>query len=169
MDVVFTKTSKGIEEMEKRTAGLTPRVRRVLIMIDGKRTVEDIRAMALADDLSHTLGQLEEAGFIQLLPSTQAPSPQMQADGGLAGVTTFRDAPNPPNAKELDMAKNFIINTLKTFCGPMTHLTIVKESYAATTHEQLREQFGPWFNAIVETRDGRRRAEELRSELLKVI
>lgn len=48
MDVVFTKTSKGIEEMEKRTAGLTPRVRRVLIMIDGKRTMEALSLGTLA-------------------------------------------------------------------------------------------------------------------------
>jgi len=169
MDVVFSKTPKGVEEMETRAGGLTPRVRRVLIMIDGKRTVEDIRAMALADDLSHTLGQLEEAGYIQLATSDQLQAAQLQPDGGLAGVTAFRDVPELTNPKELDMAKNFIINSLKTFCGPMTHLTIVEQAFAAKTHEELREQFGPWFNAIVETRDGRRRAEELRSQLLKVI
>lgn len=168
MTVVFAKTPKGVEEMETRSGGLSPRIRRVLIMIDGKRSVDDIRAMALADDLSHTLGQLEEAGYIELLAPPAAETGR-QPDGGLAGITTFREAPNPPNKKEFDMAKNFIINSLKTFCGPMTHLTIVERAFAATTHEELREQFGPWFNAIVETRDGRRRAEELRSQLLKVI
>lgn len=66
------------------------------------------------------------------------------------------------------MAKNFIINSLKTFCGPMTHLSIVGQAFAARAHEELREQCGPWFNAIVETRDRRRRAAELRSHLLKV-
>jgi hypothetical protein len=59
MSVIFTKTQKGTEEMTNRSGGLTPRVRRVLIMIDGKRSVDDLRAMALADDLSHTLGELE--------------------------------------------------------------------------------------------------------------
>lgn len=166
MDVVFAKTPQGAEEIEKRTGGLTPRVRRVLIMIDGRRTVEDLRAMALADDLSHTLGQLEEAGYIAMLSQ---PDAQPQPDGGLGGVTTFRPAPAVPDARELDMARNFIINSLKTFCGPHTHLSIVEAAFAARTHEALREQFGPWFNAIVETRDGRRRAEELRSQLLKVI
>lgn len=169
LDVIFSKTPKGVEEMEKRAGGLTPRVRRVLIMIDGKRTVEDIRAMALADDLSHTLGQLEEAGYIRLVDNVVAPAPRVQPDGGLAGITSFRDVPDPPDPKELDMAKNFIINTLKTFSGPLTHLTIVEQAFAAKTHLELREQFGPWFNAIVETRTGRRRAEELRSQLLKVI
>lgn len=167
MSVIFTKTPQGIGEMASRAGGLTPRVRRVLIMIDGKRTVEDIRAMALADDLSHTLGALEEAGFIELLKPAEMPQPA--ANGGLPAITTFREIPAQPNAKDLDMARNFIMNTLKTFCGPATHLSIVEAVFAAKTHEEMREQFAPWFNAIVETRLGRRRAEELRQELLKVI
>ena len=28
------------------------------------------------------------------------------------------------------MAKNFIINALKTFSGPLTHLTIVEQAFA---------------------------------------
>lgn len=169
MGVVFVKTPKGVEEMETRSGGLTPRVRRVLIMIDGKRSVEDIRAMALADDLSHTLGMLEEAGFIELVAQPGAAGPVHAADGGVPAITTFREIPANPDPKELDMARNFIMNTLKTFCGPMTHLTIIEKAFAASTHEELREQFAPWYSAIVETRDGRRRAEELRAQLLKVI
>ena len=170
MSVVFVKTAKGVEEMTGRTGGLTPRVRRVLIMIDGKRTVEDIRAMALADDLSHTLGLLEESGFIEMLAPPEAASAQAPAaDGGLPAITTFREIPARIDPKELDMARNFIMNTLKTFCGPATHLSIIEGAFAAKTYEEMREQFAPWFNAIVETRDGRRRAEELRAQLLKVI
>lgn len=165
MSGIFAKTPKGVEEIEKRAGGLTPRVRRVLIMIDGKRTVDDIRAMALADDLCHTLGQLEEAGYIALLTPLAAPQP----DGGVAAPTTFRELPARPDPEELDKARHFIMNTLKTFCGPMTHLSIIEAAFAAKTHAELREQLGPWYNAIVETRTGRRRAEELRAELLKVI
>lgn len=158
---VFVKTPKGIDEMTSRAAGLTPRVRRVLIMLDGQRTVEDIRAMALVEDLSHALGLLEASGFIEKpgKPSTTA------ADSGLA----FRDIPDIPEPKELDMAKNFIMNSLRTFCGPSTHLSIIEAAFAARTHEELREQFAPWLDAIIETRDGRRRSEELQTQLLKVI
>jgi len=164
--VIFAKTPKGVSEMETRGGGLTPRVRRILIMIDGKRSVDDLRAMALADDLSHTLGMLEEEGYIEVF---KAPEAAPAADGGLPSITAFRTLPEVPSAKDLDMARNFIMNTLKTFCGPMSHLTIVEAAFAAKTHEEMRAVFGPWYHAIVETRDGRRRAEELRAELLKVI
>lgn len=52
--------------MEQRSGKLTPRVRRVLIFVDGKRTVEDLRGMILADDLQHTLGALED-GYIEMV------------------------------------------------------------------------------------------------------
>lgn len=166
MSVIFVKTPKGVSEMETRSGGLTPRVRRILIMIDGKRTVDDLRAMALADDLTHTLGGLEEEGYIEVL---KAPEVAPEADGSLPSITAFRPLPETVNPKDLDMARNFIRNTLRTFCGDATHLSIIEAAFAATTYEQMREVFGPWYHAIVESRSGRRRAEELRAELLKII
>ncbi len=167
MSVIFAKTPKGVSEMETRGGGLTPRVRRILIMVDGKRTVDDLRSMALADDLTHTLGLLEEEGYIAVAHAAEAAP--VGADGALPSITAFRDLPENPDPKELEMARHFIMNTLKTFCGPMTHLSIVEAAFAAKTHAEIREVFATWYHAIVETRHGRRRAEELRSELLRVI
>ena len=61
MDAIFAKTAKGHAEITTKAGGLTPRIRRVLIFIDGKRTVEDLRSMLTADDLQITLGRLEGA------------------------------------------------------------------------------------------------------------
>jgi hypothetical protein len=170
MGVVFTKTARGQEEISHKSGSLTPRQRRVLIMIDGKRTVDELRDMLQADDLQHTLGLLEEAGHIEVSAIKDAAGQSQPAPSeALPSITAFRPAPQPPNAKEMEMARNFIQNSLKTFCGPFAHLHIVEAAFAATTHEALREQFDPWFHAIVQTRDGRRRAEELRTQLLKVI
>ena len=169
MGVIFAKTAKGQEEVATRSGGLTPRQRRVLIMIDGKRTVEELRGMLLADDLQHTLGLLEEDGHIAVASlkeestgTLQAPPPE-----GLPPITAFR--PEPPSAKEMEMARNFIMNSLKTFCGPYAHLDIVERAFSARTHDDLRQQFAPWLHAVMQTRDGKRRAEELRGQLLKVI
>lgn len=166
MSVVFVKTPKGADELVKRGGGLTRRERRILILLDGKRSVESIRAMALADDLARALGVLEESGYIVLAESPRAALPP---DDGPAPGAGFREIPGEPDPKSLEMARNFIMNTLKTFCGPLTHLSIVEAAFAARTHAELREQFVPWFEAITETGAGRRRAEELRAQLLKVI
>ena len=171
MGVVFAKTQKGHEQLTAKSGGLTPRQRRVLIMVDGKRTVDELREMLLADDLQHTLGLLEESGFIEIggLKDVETGATQPAPTDPLQAITAFRHAPQPPNPKELELARNFIQNTLKTFCGPFAHLHIVEAAFAAQTHEELRLQFDPWFHAVVQTREGRRRAEELRTMLLKVI
>ena len=70
MGVVFAKTPKGHDEITSKAGGLTPRVRRVLIFVDGKRTLEDLRGMLQSDDLQHTLGMLEEDGYIEVASVT---------------------------------------------------------------------------------------------------
>ena len=170
MGVIFAKTEKGQTELTQKSGGLTPRQRRVLIMVDGKRSVDELRELLQSDDLQHTLGLLEESGFIEiggLLNATG--TPQAMPAGPLPAIDAFRPLPDPPSPKDMALARNFIQNTLKTFCGPFAHLDIVEAAYAATSHEELRQQFAPGFNAIVQTRDGKRRAEELRSLLLRVI
>ena len=169
MGVVFAKTPKGQDEVANKSGGLTPRVRRVLIMVDGKRTVDELRSMLQADDLQHTLGLLEEDGYIAMASVKDAQGVINPAPAEQPGITAFRPLPDPANKKEMDMARNFIQNSLKTFCGPFAHLEIVEAAFSAKTHEELRWQFAPWFHAIVQTRDGKRRAEELRAQLLKVI
>lgn len=166
MTVIFAKTPKGVSEIETRSGGLSPRVRRVLILVDGKRTVDEVRALALADDLTHTLGVLEEEAYIEVLKTAEV---AVADNGQLPSITAFRELPEHPDSKELDMARHFIVNTLKAFCGQMTHIKLVEAAFAAKTHAELREVFGPWYHAIVDTREGRRRAEELRDDLLKVI
>lgn len=170
MSAVFIKTLKGQEEITAKTGGLTPRIRRVLIFVDGKRTVDELREMLQSSDLQNTLGILEEAGFIELASiADDTGNTQPIPEEGLPSITSFRPAPDPVNRKELEMARNFIQNSLKTFCGPYAYLEIVEAAFAAKTHEEIRLQFGPWYHAIVQTTQGQRRAEELRSQLLKVM
>ncbi|MCX8145007.1 MAG: hypothetical protein N3C59_01570 [Azovibrio sp.] len=167
MGVVFKKTPRGIDEIQSRPGQLSPRLRRLLILIDGQRNVEALRAMVNIDDLTHVLGTLEEEGYIELVGVEQEDGGL--ADGPLPPVTSFRPLPATPKTKELDMARHFMINTLKAFCGPHVHMSLMHDIFDAPSHERLRDYFGPWYRAIMATRQGSRRADELRVELLKVI
>lgn len=167
MGVVFKKTPKGLEEIQHRQGGLNPRVRRLLILIDGQRSVEDLRTVVTMDDLTHVLGSLEEAGYIAVDGVRQEDGEV--TEGPIPPVTGFRPLPAVTDPKELDRARHFMINTLKTFCGPHVHISLVHDIFHAPSHEQLRDHFGSWYRAIMETRQGSRRADELRTELLTVI
>ena len=169
MGVIFAKTENGLREIRERSGGLHPRMRRVLILVDGKRTVDQLRELAIADDLSHTLSSLEEGGYIEVLGVSDPSGEVRNAADKLPSITAFRELPDPPNPKEADMARHFMINTLTTFCGQYTHVTLMSAINSANGHAELREFYPDWYRHIVETRQGRRRAEELREKLLKVI
>lgn len=170
MAVVFAKTQKGQEEMEHRGGGLTPRVRRVLIFVDGKRSVDDLRAMVASDDLTHTLGMLEEEGFIEAVATRDKIGQTTAASAGqaLPSITAFRDL-SETDAMSLAKARNFMNNTINVFAGSVGTSTLIDHIQNAQSHEQLRALFDDWYYAIVSSRDGRREAEGLRGKLLEVI
>jgi DNA-binding FrmR family transcriptional regulator len=63
------KTPKGLEEIEKRTFKLAGRLRAVLIMIDGQRSVGDLldQAGALSPQLEAQFEELAAQGFVEAI------------------------------------------------------------------------------------------------------
>ena len=166
MAVVFAKTPKGQEEVVAKSGGLTPRQRRVLIMVDGKRSVEDLRSMLLADDLQNTLGLLEELDLIAVASMGGTPLAARQT---LPAITAFGDLPAEADPLRLQMARNFMVNTLNTFVGALGTSLLLDRLERAEGHPELRALYDEWYHAIVASRDGRREAEALRGKLLQVI
>jgi hypothetical protein len=171
---VFSKTDKGYEEIKTRSAGLSQRVRQVLIFVDGKRDIDALRKMLPADDLADTLQTLHQQGYIENISTAElcisAPQPassaeKVQEPSGIG----FRELPSVPGTKELELARNFMMNTLKSFTGLYASLTLLDKVSAVKSHEELRTHFDSWLNAITETRDGKHRADELRQALLQII
>jgi len=169
MGVVFAKTPLGQEEMEQRSGKLTPRVRRVLIFVDGKRTVDDLRAMTQADDLQHTLGLLEEDGYIEVAGTSEGGSPVAPVAAPLPPVTAFRTLPIEHDPIRFQMARNFMANTLNAYVGSLGASSLLDRLERCLSHTDLRAFYDEWYHAIVMSRDGRREAETLRGKLLQVI
>lgn len=169
MAVVFAKTAKGLEEIASRAGGLTPRQRRVLIFVDGRRTVEELRGMLQSDDLQHTLGLLEESGYIELAAVTDAQGKAAAVDGPLPSITAFAELPEEGDTRRLQQARNFMVNTINAFVGGLGASSLLERIQGAADHGALRELFDEWYHALVATREGRREAEALRTRLLEVI
>ena len=66
----FSKTAKGSDEISKRTFGLNPRMRQLLILIDGKRGESELFKMLPSLDVGATLQLLLDEGFIDVSAST---------------------------------------------------------------------------------------------------
>ena len=169
MGVVFAKTQKGHDEIATKAGGLSPRVRRILIFVDGKRSVEELRSMLLADDLQHTLGMLEEEGYIEFHDLTGVGPADSSPPERLPSITAFGEIPPQVDPIRLQMARNFMTNTLNTFVGSLGTSSLLERIERTGSHHDLRELFDDWYHAIVMSRDGRREAEMLRAKLLNVI
>jgi len=64
---VFTKTEKGVDEIQQRQGGLAARERQLLIMIDGNRPLADLESrFGAVMDVPRTLVNLAEHGYIRL-------------------------------------------------------------------------------------------------------
>ncbi len=169
MGVVFAKTPKGQDEITTKAGGLTPRVRRVLIFVDGKRTVDELRDMLRSDDLQHTLGTLEEEGYIELASVTNAAGKTMEPEAPLVSITAFGELPASNDPIRLQKARNFMANTLNAFCGALGNSSLLDRIEQAKGHVELRTMYSEWYHAIVMSREGKREAESLRTKLLDVI
>ncbi len=63
--LIYSKTARGIAEISLRSAQLPLATRRVLIMIDGKRTVDELSILVKPGEIHTVISSLEDGGLIQ--------------------------------------------------------------------------------------------------------
>jgi hypothetical protein len=160
--LTYAKTPKGIEEMTERKHGVSMRIRRLLIMADGKRGRDDFAAMFPGEDIDAILEGLLADGF--LTPLQPAPPPAAPA------AKQIQPPAGPPvdDANRFDMARNFMMNTVNAFVG-ISGSSLIMSIEACPSLEELRRLFEPWRQAIKLTSDGRKRIDELESRLAALL
>lgn len=91
MSIIYRKTPKGVTEIETRVHRLHPRLRGVLILIDGRRA--DTELVQMLQHAAESIVMLLEGGFIEVLMRTAAPSPPLADESAARRADTARDAP----------------------------------------------------------------------------
>ena len=74
--LVYVKTSPGTHEVLARKLQLTPAERRILIIIDGKRSVAELPDFARPGEIVSILASLTQKGLIQISGMYELPSPE---------------------------------------------------------------------------------------------
>lgn len=73
-NTLFAKTDKGREALTSRPAGLVPRLRTLLIVVDGKRPVSELdKLVASEGGAAPLLEQLLAAGWVEAVGATAQP------------------------------------------------------------------------------------------------
>lgn len=157
------KTPKGIEAVAQKAHGLSMRQRQVLIMIDGKRDLAMLATMFPGEGLREILDQLLTDGFIAPLKK-EAP----KAASAIPKPGKI-DGPQPKDDRErLEMARNFMVNTTRTFIGYVGG-PLIKEVEACKSIAELQGLFEKWRDTINMNPEGARRMKELEPRLAALI
>lgn len=166
---VYVKTPKGLEEMAHRRHGLSVRERQVLIMMDGKRALRDI----LGADADAALELLNKLVAMDLLTPLVPPTPVPSAEAAPAAAHRAANepkAPKPPgdDAERLEMARNFMLNTVNAFLG-VAGSSLIAQLEACMDFANLRGLYEDWQDALALTRDGRKQLPELERRLAALL
>ncbi len=123
MPTIYRKTAKGHAEMATRAHRLVPRLRQLLIVVDGQRSDDDLRRM-IAQQADEALQALVDGGFIEAI-STRTPAPAAAArPAATAPVAPTAAAPLAPAGADArtgfgEQIKRDAVRTLTDQLGPM--------------------------------------------------
>ncbi|WP_142808902.1 hypothetical protein [Tepidiphilus olei] len=74
-EVVLTKTAEGLEEIERRSRGVPARLRRILILCDGRRPLGDIASILGPNAYSSALELIDQGLLAVSVASARYPPP----------------------------------------------------------------------------------------------
>lgn len=110
--LVFSRTDKGSQEIDARTYHLPHKLRVVLILVDGRSTVSQLRNKAVSLPLEDSLEDLAMNGFIRANSASWdrrvGAAPNARAGSSYTGRERRRDGANgaftPVRARLIDLA-----------------------------------------------------------------
>jgi len=151
---IYDKTAKGREEISSRCYHLAPRMRSLLVMIDGRQPVADLLPKVAGLGLNEANVQaLLDEGFIEIAPEKVEPEPL---------------PPDPATlAEQFRAAYEYYTRTIKPTLG-IRGLNLQLKVEKAATVDELRDLRLPFFEMTVRAK-GRPVALQLRRELDEIL
>jgi hypothetical protein len=130
-NLVYHKSAKGAEAIATRQHGLSPKLRSMLIMIDGKRSFEElVQVSQMLGNAEELLGQLLDQGFIEPGGSVvSAPAPLSSAPAALG------PAVGPASTLTLSEAQRFVSRRLTDLLGPNAEELCLRIEGAKNVHD----------------------------------
>lgn len=169
---IFAKTAGGQLEIQARALGLAPMARRVLVLVDGRRSGQDLSAFVPADGIADCLSELLAQRCITEVartPGVPAPAPehpqQHPPENALDGLPLSATR----SAHDLEKARNFMTNTVNNLFGHHNRITLIESIFSCKSSAALRDVYPAWENAVSSIGSGKKRLPELREKLFTVL
>jgi hypothetical protein len=128
-NLIYHKSAKGAEAIATRQHGLSPKLRSMLIMIDGKRSFEElVHVSQMLGNTEELLGQLLDQGFIE--PGASAPTAPTHVASAPAAL-----APAAGPALTLAESQRYVSRRLTDLLGPNAEELCLRIEGAKNLHD----------------------------------
>lgn len=125
--LVFTKTAAGRDALTSRPPELGPRLRSLLIMIDGKRDVAEFdKLLGGSGSAEPLLAQLQSHGWIAAEGPAPAPAPVAPAAGPVHAAAAAAGAPVAAAVLPFADARRLAVRFVNDQLGPMGETIAMK-------------------------------------------
>jgi len=164
---IYDKTAKGREEIATRCYHLAPRLRTLLVMVDGRRAEDELlRNVAGLGLNAASMAELVEQGYIRLTTSyggmsEPEPAPTVMSEAVLSQAEA--QAPSPSQREQFQSLYDFYNKTIKANIG-LRGFTLQLKVEKAASLDELRALRRPYLEAVLKAK-GRVIAAELAEQL----
>lgn len=154
MPTLFRKTAKGQAEIETRAHRLPPRLRGLLILVDGKRDLAGLAAL-VPQQAEALLQELVAQGFVEAFEAAgSAPAAPRPAPAAAPVAAT---TPAPTAAADFEKLRREAVRALNDAAGPAAETVAIRMEKARSL-EELRPLLGQAAQVLANMR-GRAAAE----------
>lgn len=166
MPTRFRKTAKGLAEIETRAHRLSPRLRALLIMVDGKRDLAALEAL-MPQHAGAAVAELMSQGFIETNGEAISAAPPAAAPAPTAApavATAAAAAPSP--AVDFEKLRREAVRALTDIAGPAAE-TVAMRMEKARNADELRPLIAQAAQTVANMR-GRAAAEAYAARFAQV-
>ena len=176
----FVKTNVGQREVQTRSLRLGPLARRVLILVDGRRTGQELSSFSGGGDIASLLAELLRLECIAAVDAGAASGASVAvavasalADASAAAPVEDDLAGLPPaqtrGPKDVERGSIFLTTSVNTSCGHHIRISLIESIHLCQSAEDLRKVFPAWKHALEGQASAKKRLPELQSKLFAVL
>ncbi len=161
LQLIYCKTPLGQKAITSRSMPLLALERRVLILIDGERTVAELYQLLSQKNIFESIASLKEKGLIRCIagedpPVPTPPPPVPHFISASASMISLADA-------DLSAVKSLMISSSRQGLGLMA-VRLVQDIEEINDAQTLKATMARWNMALRESRSAAAQADQLLQE-----
>lgn len=160
--MIYQKSTLGIQEIASSQRSLSVRQRQVLVLINGKRSIEELEGFFEKQQLSDILASLTEGGFLLTLNAPLVASITQQTPHALLDISVVL------SHEQINTIQQILLNGAEDYLGIMGR-SIKEKILKIENSDHIKSCISIWHMALRESKLGRESAGFLMEQINQTI